>query len=207
MSLGKLKIIHRPILLYHQTRQTEGLEEDLNQKLMRQFFFSKHGSWLNFFRLILWSFIRSLWCFWFSLLIHILGHILALAVTPTSLLLFEIWMTKRTWPLGLLPNAKWRLSVNWSCGCKYFSACHWAEDWSLKNRKGCEQGCSQLQLLFILSNESWRGIYILYNGAIIYSVSTYYCHSSYKLDSGCDKSKLLCNDHLDVTVLLSERLT
>lgn len=32
------------LMLYHQTRQTEGLEEDLNQKLMRQFFFSKHGS-------------------------------------------------------------------------------------------------------------------------------------------------------------------
>lgn len=195
-------------MLYHQTRQTEGLEEDLNQKLMRQVFFQ---TWfltcLNFFRLILWSFIRSLWCFWFSLLIHILGHILTWAVTPTSLLLFEIWMTKRTWPLGRLPNAKWRLSVNWSCGCKYFSACHWAEGWSLKNRKGCEQGCSQLQLLFILSNESWRGIYILYNGAIIYSVSTYYCYSYYKLDSGCDKSKLLCNDHLDVTLYLSERLT
>lgn len=193
-------------MLYHQTRQTEGLEEDLNQKLMRRVFFIQ--TWFltcpNFFRLILWSFIRSLWCFWFSLLIHILGHILTWAVTPTSLLLFEIWMTKRTWPLGRLPNAKWRLSVNWSCGCKYFSACHWAEGWSLKNRKGCEQGCSQLQLLFILSNESWRG---KNKWAIIYSVSTYYCYSYYKLDSGCDKSKLLCNDHLDVTLYLSERLT
>lgn len=68
---------------------------------------------------------------------------------------------KGRWPLWLLRNAKWNLLVNWSSGCKYFSACHRAEGWLPNSRKGWRW--SLLQLILFLFSESYGGIHIFRN--------------------------------------------
>lgn len=67
---------------------------------------------------------------------------------------------KGGWPLWLLRNTKWNLLVNWSSGCKYFSACQRADGWSPKSRKGWRWSFSVLQLILFLPSGSYEGINI-----------------------------------------------
>lgn len=88
---------------------------------------------LSFFHHLLWGLIGSVSHIWISVLINILGQQAYLCSVSIP---FWNMDDKGRWPLWPLLNAKWNLLVNWSSGCKYFSACHKAERWSPKSKKG-----------------------------------------------------------------------
>lgn len=93
---------------------------------------------------------------------------LASAVPPVP---FWNMDDKGRWPLWLMRNAERNLLVNRSPGCKYFSACHRAEGWSPKSRKGW-------RWLFLSSGRRCGGGHIFCSGdensLTVWTRSTYY---------------------------------